>query len=116
MPAVKLSTLLLLLIVAAAPVAMFAPGELARQIIATVAALALLVVALEAPPGLLRHLARVQRPWLASFACAAIYLAAQLLPIPLGAPAHPVWSGVAAALDPPPPGHVTIDLLLRCSS
>jgi hypothetical protein len=110
MPAVKLSNLLLLLIVAAAPVAMFVPAELARQLIATIAASALLAVAVEAPPGLLRHLARIQRPWIASFACAAVYLAAQLLPIPAAAPAHPVWSGVAAALDPPPPGHVTIDL------
>ena len=110
MPVVKLSNHLLLLIVAAAPVAMFAPEELARQLIATSAALSLLAVAVEAPPGLLRHLARIQRPWIASFACAAAYLAAQLLPIPAAAPAHPVWSDVAAALDPPPPGHVTIDL------
>ena len=110
MPAVKLSNLLLLLMVAAAPVALFAPGELTRQLMATIAALALLAVAVEAPPGLLRHLARIQRPWIASFACAAAYLAAQLLPIPAATPAHPVWSGVAAALDPPPPGHVTIDL------
>lgn len=110
MPAVKLSNHLLLLIVAAAPVALFAPEELARQLIATIAALALLAVAVEAPPGLLGHLARLQRPWIASFACAAAYLAAQLLPIPAVAPAHPVWSGVAAAFDPPPPGHVTIDL------
>jgi hypothetical protein len=109
-PAVKLSNLLLLLIVAAAPVAMFAPEALARQLIATIAASALLAVAVEAPPGLLRHLARIQRPWIASFACAAAYLAAQLLPIPVAAPAHPVWSGVAAALTPPPFGHVTIDL------
>jgi len=113
---VKLSNLLLLLIVAASPVAMFAPGALAQQIIATIAALALLAVAVEAPPGLLRHLARLQRPWVASFACAAIYLTAQLLPIPVGAPAHPVWSGVAAALDPPPPGHVAIDLGATLSS
>ena len=77
----KLSTRLLTLTVAAAPVAMFAPGELARQFVATIAALALFAVALEAPPGLLRHLARVQRPWIASFACAAAYLAAQILPI-----------------------------------
>jgi hypothetical protein len=110
MPVVKLSNHLLLLIVAAAPVAMFAPGELARQLLATIAALSLLAVAVEAPPGLLRHLARIERPWIASFACAAAYLVAQLLPIPAAAPAHPVWSGVATALDPPPPGHVTIDL------
>jgi hypothetical protein len=114
--AVKLSNLLLLLIAAAAPAAMFASGELARQLVATIAALALLAVAFEAPPGLLRHLARVQRPWIASFACAAAYVAAQILPIPVAAPAHPVWSGVAAALDPPPPGHVTIDLGATLSS
>jgi hypothetical protein len=107
---VKLSNRLLLLIVVAAPAAMFAPEALARQFIASIAALALLAVALEAPPGLLRHLARIGLPWTVAFACAAVYLAAQLLPMPIAAPAHPVWSGVAAALDPPPPGHVTIDL------
>jgi hypothetical protein len=116
MPAVKRSNLLLLLLVAVAPVAMFAPGALARQLIAIIAALSLLAVALESPPGLLRHLARLQGPWIASFACAAAYLAAQLLPIPAAAPAHPVWSGVAAALTPPPFGHVTIDLGATLSS
>ena len=106
----KVSYRLSLLAVALALPAVFVPTPLARQVLATIAALALLAVAIEAPPGLLRHLGRVLIPWLASFVVAAAFLAAQLAPTPLAPAAHPIWQGVAAALSPAPPGHTTIDV------
>jgi hypothetical protein len=102
--------ILLVFLVGASPVILFADGAMTYGIVAIIVSLSLGVSSAAIRPGEADYLARLMRAALLFLAVPAIWMLAQLVPTPFGAGAHPVWTSAADALSAPVSGHISVDL------
>jgi len=102
--------ILLVLLIAAAPLTLFSDGTLVQGLVVLVTALSLGVVAVEIRPAEAAHLTRLIRPALILLLVPVLWMLVQLLPMPFGSLSHPIWASAAEALNSPLTGHISIDL------
>lgn len=79
-------------------------------LVTVMAAAAVGLVAAHMRPGEGSHFARLTQPALGVLAVPALWMMAQLSPMPFSALSHPIWASAAEALGVPITGHLTIDI------
>jgi hypothetical protein len=102
---------LLVLLIVAAPAAMFGAGTMTDGILAVLAAGALGIVAATIRPGEAVHFTKMVRPmivWL--LLIPAAWMVVQLIPMPFATLAHPMWASAAEALNTPIARHISVDI------
>ena len=100
---------LLFALIAATPVLALKAGWLGPQLLTLVVAL-LLVLLPSAPEADVQRSLEISKPLAATALLPALWMAVQMIPIPLGSIDHPIWRSAAAAVSEPLSGHISIDL------
>ena len=100
---------LLFAVIAATPVLAIKPGWLGPQLLTLVVAL-LLVLLPSAPEADVQRSLEITKPLAATALLPALWMAVQMIPIPLGSIDHPIWRSAAAAVSESLSGHISIDL------
>jgi hypothetical protein len=104
------SLVLLLILIALTPVIWFTDGPAVFAAVAFILALCLALISYSVRERELEHLTKVLRLPLLFAAVPAIWMLAQLAPLPFPALSHPVWMSTADALNTSVAGHISVDL------
>ena len=100
---------LLFLLIAETPVLAISSSRVGMPIASLIIATTLLFLP-KAPLGDVQRSVAILRPLTAVTLFPAIWMALQLVPVPLGTIEHPIWLSAAAALSEFHTGHISIDL------
>ena len=100
---------LLFLLIAETPVLAISTSRVGMPIASLIIATTLLFLP-KAPLGDVQRSVAILRPLTAVTLFPAIWMALQLVPVPLGTIEHPIWLSAAAALSEFHTGHISIDL------
>jgi hypothetical protein len=100
----------LLILMALTPAIWLADGPITFAAAALIVASSLGLIAYTVSERELEHLTKVLRLPLLLAAVPAIWMLAQLAPLPLTVLSHPVWKSATEALRTPVAGHISVDL------
>jgi hypothetical protein len=106
---VAISFGLLVVLIAASPVLAIIPGWLGPQLL-TLAVAIMLFLLPGASAADLQSSVVIFKPLAVMALLPVSWMLLQIVPVPLGSFAHPVWRSASAALEDALPGHVSVDL------
>ncbi len=102
--------LLLIALIAAAPVIAFLDASLIDPLIAGLTAVAVGVIAFAMPAQEARYVSKLLRPLAIGLALPAAWMVIQIMPMPSAARlSHPIWATAEAALAMPLQGSISVD-------
>ena len=106
---VQLSLRLLVLLIAASPAIVFVDDAVTLGLVAALTAAAIALIALSVGSTEAGYLSTLFRPIAIVMAIPAFWMLIQLIPMPFGSLAHPIWASAATAVNKPVFGRISID-------
>jgi hypothetical protein len=106
---VHLSFRILVLLIAASPAIIFLDNAVTWGLVAALTAAAIAMTAVNVGPAEAGYLSALFRPIAVVLAIPVIWMLVQLIPMPFGSLAHPIWASATTALNRPMFGRITID-------
>jgi hypothetical protein len=106
---VHLSLRLLVLLIAASPAIVFVDDAMTWGFVTALTAAAIVMIALNVASTEAAYLSALFRPIAIALAIPALWMLIQIIPMPFGSLAHPIWVSAATAVNKPMFGRISVD-------